>query len=470
MALGNKAFRGGIWLSSVSYTRFGISFVVQIILARILAPEIFGEFAVIAGLAEVLFIFAGFSPPFAVIRYQYCDDIYPTALRLAWLLATAILFTVLLVIIFAYLSGWISSQLLLPCAVLILAKVIRLPASIHEVWIEKNLNYRIVSLTILAAAVAGAVAGLGSAVLEIGIWVLVFKELAEALLYHLSMHIASKGKATGNFNSATARSILRYGAELIGSRLAGVLYARSPALLLGANAGSLITGLYDRANYLATVQNTVLTPVTHRISMAVYGKVQHDPTKLSEALHWHLFVNLRWSLPVGLVLFVFAEELLTLLLGEPWRTAAPFLTGLALWVAFQPACASMQVCSQSIGVPSAVTVSNIIGIVGIMGGFLWGTMTDHWPAIAWANSITVFIRLAYLSNVLITKNLNIEYKKLLKYPFFILIIFGAFLTTPIVTWLPWWLLSILIGPCWIMLLVLLEQKEFLGLKQRLSFR
>jgi O-antigen/teichoic acid export membrane protein len=466
--LGARAFSGALWLGAASYGRTVFAVAVQIALARLLAPEAFGAFAMIIGGAELLFAASALCSPQAVIRYQYENGVYPSARVLARRIAAILLCVGLSGTYVAYLVGWLVPELAAAASVVVLAKALRIPATIDEVWLEKDVQYRVVSVAVVLVAVGGGVAGLAGGILGIGVWALVAKEFTEALVYAAVIGYARVPGYDARPNRELARVIGRYGVEVIAARVAGILYTRGPAMLLGWGAGSGVAGLFDRAHYLANVQNRLLEPVTHRIGRAVYGRVQKEPGKIREAVYWHLFIGLRWSIPVAVVLFVYDTELITFILGTQWREAAVYLGAMAPWIALRPAATAMQVCCQSIGYPRAVTWSHVLGLAGVVLGFGAGWLTGTWTGVPWGLSAAGVFQLGLLQHVLSCAGVRVSLPRILLKPLVGAGIFGAAISGMIQLQWTWPVVVPLSAAAWLLLMYLLDLDDITVLRRRIG--
>ncbi|MET0117878.1 MAG: oligosaccharide flippase family protein [Sedimenticola sp.] len=468
MSIGNKALTAGIWLGSFSYAKQAFSFIAQIVLARFLMPEDFGQYALMSSVLELLLILVNIASADGIVKFQTEDDILPTA----WKITVYLVFGVLALAtigLFIALAAGVSDQVVALLFILTLSRLMRLPASVQEVWVEKDLKYRLVSATIFASTIVGASAGVIAAVSDFGVWSLIIKELFESATFIILMQNLSKVDRRGRFNSATARKLLRYGYELIGSRLMDVLSARLPVILLGFGWSLQVTGYFERGYYLSDVQNTAISPIANRVIRSVYGKIQFSIDKVSEALYWHLFVTLRWSLPVALFLFVSGNEFVVLLFGEQWHVVGDIVVALSLWIAFHSSCVAMEVCIKTVDTPFAMTISKTIGVFGVIVGFVIGIQYDQWLYVAVGYSVSVLLRALFLVYYLKRKlEITVDWFGCLSKPLVTVgLLFSAFVYfSDVLT--QWWLVGLLIVSAWILMLLVFERRSLRELAARLG--
>jgi len=90
MSLVRKAGISAVWMGGGSYVAFGINFIGQLTLVRLLRPEAFGVYALVIAIVEICFIASAVISPKACIHLQEDEAALNTGLSLAWLLNVSI--------------------------------------------------------------------------------------------------------------------------------------------------------------------------------------------------------------------------------------------------------------------------------------------------------------------------------------------------------------------------------------------
>lgn len=89
------------------------------------------------------------------------------------------------------------------------------------------------------------------------------------------------------------------------------------------NSSSL--GIYQMSFKLSTLPVTEVTQVFNRVTLPVYVKISDDKLRLRKAFFKTLFTVSSITIPIGFALFLGADYLVPLLLGEQWSLAIPVL-------------------------------------------------------------------------------------------------------------------------------------------------
>jgi lipopolysaccharide exporter len=106
--------------------------------------------------------------------------------------------------------------------------------------------------------------------------------------------------------------------------------------LVGTFVSLAALGFYDRAYRLAEWPNKLVTSVVTRTAFYTYANLQNDVVRLQKTvtmLSWLLAVI---TIPIALVIFATAPDLIALLYGERWLPSAIFLRLLVVYSLIRP--------------------------------------------------------------------------------------------------------------------------------------
>jgi O-antigen/teichoic acid export membrane protein len=334
MSLAKKAISGALWTSGISYIGFFVTFCIQLILVRLLAPEDFGLFALGLSIAEILFIFFSFSFSLAVIQIQEADDLFDTAFYLSIFAGLVIVF--IGGILSQALSSYYPERAIMIFAVLCAISPIQGCALIYTASMEKEMQFK---KTAFAGSIASNLSAVGTVILAyagFGVWSLAGKEIMRAVLMFFSTRLMSSYRFKRKFNRDTAKKLVSFGFKMVFSRGLEVLYYRAPQFFIGTFAGTAMLGLFSQTYYIASVPNVVLLPVTTHVAFSTYSKLQNDKDRMSEAFYITNYFFIRLLLPLMLVLFLYPKDVITILYGEKWTDASPILRCISVYAAFVP--------------------------------------------------------------------------------------------------------------------------------------
>ncbi len=118
--------------------------------------------------------------------------------------------------------------------------------------------------------------------------------------------------------------------------MASTLLTQMDALLIGTFVSTEALGFYDRAYRTAQWPSLLLTSFTGRVAFFGYARLQNEARRLRQLFDTTLWVVTYLAVPIALMLFISAPDLVTLVYGETWAPAASLLRILAVYSLARP--------------------------------------------------------------------------------------------------------------------------------------
>ena len=384
--LAYRAVRGGLWVALSSWWMIAAGFAANIALTRILAPEAFGVFALAMFFAQALRLQPRLGLGYAYGQHSRSDaearatfvtmDLGAAAAGMALTLAAA---PVLLALGYEALTVRVAMALGA-------AATLESLTTTGTTLLEKELRFGPVSLLQGIVFPLSYAPALWLATRGEGVWSLVAQNMTYNALYLLGvLGILAVGRARGagerrggwRVSRALAGQFLRFGAG-VGIGLLGVmLLAQLDSLLVGSLAGVALLGYYDRAYRTAQWPGTLLNALIARTGFYTFARLQDDGPRLGRALRMMVWALAALALPISLVVFASAPELMALLYGERWLPSAPYLRILALVAGARPLVDNANMLFSAVGKPwltarlTAIQVG-VLAIVGLPLVWRWG--------------------------------------------------------------------------------------------------
>jgi PST family polysaccharide transporter len=319
MALKVKAARGVLW----SFLEFGggegISFVVFLILARLVAPEDFGVVSlagVFVALVQV-FLNQGFSD--AVIqREELTPDHCSTAF---WSnVAVAVTFFLLTLAGADLIAAAFGQPRLAPVLRwLSLVFVSTGLISIHQAVFKRELQFASFAMRALVGITAGGIVGVVMALHGYGVWSLVGQQLANGAASIIVLWSTSEWRPRLRFSPRCFREMAGFSANVIGSNLIGFLYKKLDVFLIGFFFSAELLGYYYLVQRLLMTMGLLTLSTVQSIVMPVLSRLQHDQGRFRYVFAQTIqLVHSVW-LPVVLGMGLVASPLIPLLFGAKWQ-------------------------------------------------------------------------------------------------------------------------------------------------------
>ena len=411
-SLKDKTIKGTVWSAADAFLGQGVTFLVGIILARLLSPDEYGLIGICLIFNSVLMgiVDSGFSN--ALIRKKdVSDDDYNTMF-----ITNLGISIVLYGLLFA--SSPIVAQFFgrqeLTALVRATGLVLFFNAlSITQVTIlTKRIDFKTKTKASLISAILSGIVGITMAYTGFGVWALVGQMLSKQLLYTLCLWVLNKWWSSLKFSVASFRYMWSFGWKLLASGLLNNIWNQLYQVVVGKFYSPATLGQYTRSREYANIFSSNLTTIIQRVSYPVLSEIQDDKQRMVEGyrkvIKMTMFITTICMFSLGAV----AEPLIYCLIGPQWYEAATYLPLICISMAFYPLHAinlnMLQVLGRSDIFLYLEIIKKVIGIVPIIIGIF---VDIYWMLIA---SILIGFVSLYLNSWYTGKALGYTFWKQLR--------------------------------------------------------
>lgn len=320
-SLRQRTFNGMVWSAIDRFASTGISFVFNIIIARLLMPEDYGIVAMIGIFLAICqcFIDSGFSS--ALIRKNDRTD---SDLNTVFYFNTAIaIFTyALLFVIAPYIANFYKQPLLIKVTRLVgLNLIINALSGVHNTLLSINLNFRSKAVISLTSVLFSGIIGLLMAYNGFGVMALIFQGLASSSIRSTLFCILVKWRPKLEFSIASFREMFSFGSKLLASSLIDTIYNNIYTLVIGKVFSPAKLGNYSRADGVAAFPSSGITSVLQSVSFPVLSSIQDDEAKLIASYKKFLRLSAFIIFPLMVGMAAIAEPFIKFFLTEKWSGA-----------------------------------------------------------------------------------------------------------------------------------------------------
>ena len=324
-SLKNKAVKGVGWSFIDNLSSSGITFLVGLVLARLLTPSEYGIMAILTIFIAVSnsIVDSGFSN--ALIRKTDARRVDYNTVFLFNLLVSGLLYVVLFLAAPA-ISRFFKEPLLVEVMRVIgWVLVINALAIIPRTLFVKEVNFKTQTKVSLIASISSGVIGIGMAWTGLGVWSLVGQQLSRQLLNTLFLWIYCTWRPAWEFSMQSFKELFGFGSKILLSGLLNTIFNEIYSLVIGRCYTSAQLGQYTRANQFNQIFSSNLTTVIQRVSYPVLSSIQDESERLREAYRKVIKSTMLISFACMLGLAAVARPLILILIGEKWLPAVGFL-------------------------------------------------------------------------------------------------------------------------------------------------
>ncbi|MBQ3386183.1 MAG: oligosaccharide flippase family protein [Eggerthellaceae bacterium] len=320
-----KVIANLLWRFAESFGAQLVSFVVSILLARILDPETFGVIALVLVVTNILGVFVdgGFSS--ALVQKKDADDLDFSSVFWVNLVICLVVYAILLVTAPLIAAYYDDATLTPVIRVLGLVLIISGFGAVQFSYISRKLVFRKSFVSRMAGVALSAAVGIWMAANGYGVWALVGQQLVAALVGTLVIWFTSGWKPSFAFSWERVKSLFDYGWKLLVSSLIHTLYTNLRPLIVGKWYSKDDLGLFDRGNRFPSVIVLNVSNAIASVMFPVMSDVQDDVARVRSITRRSISVSsyIIWPLMMGLA--GTAPVLVPCLLGEQWVGCVPYL-------------------------------------------------------------------------------------------------------------------------------------------------
>ena len=200
---------------------------------------------------------------------------------------------------------------------------------------QREMQFRSMSLRVTAGVVAGGAAGIVAAALGAGAWALIVQQLTISSTSVLLLWTISTWRPKFMFSRASLRNLGGFGLNLFGARLLDYLNRNTDNILVGRYLGSASLGAYSIAyNLMFLPLDRLIIPIQDTLFPA-FSRWQDDRERLAAVWLRVFRVIAVIVVPAMVGLAIVAPDFVHVILGEKWHTAVPVLQILCAVAAVQ---------------------------------------------------------------------------------------------------------------------------------------
>lgn len=318
MSIESRAFKGASWLALFKLISQVFSWVITVLVARILSP---GDY----GLMEMATIITGYAAIFnelglgsaiiqkPEIKKQELSSVFWFSLGFSMVLAVFSL-------VVAYPTAAIFNE----------PRVIPITQSTSLLFIltglqivplalmKKDLDFKKIGLIDLTGVIVSCCAMYVLAVMGFGVWTLIgghiIRELTKLVLTYLSV----RWFPMLHFQFWESRAYLSFGIQIALGQSLFYVYDKSDRFFAGRAWNSSMLGLYSFALQLAKIPTEKIVVLINQVSYPVFAKFQSDKEKFNRFYLNVIRLTAAIVMPVFVGGFLVGEDLIRIVLNPKW--------------------------------------------------------------------------------------------------------------------------------------------------------
>ncbi|MBQ7128651.1 MAG: lipopolysaccharide biosynthesis protein [Clostridia bacterium] len=317
----------------------GVGFVVSLILARLLAPELFGVVALITVFTSILQVFVDSGLGSALVQKKDADDLdFSTVFYFNFTMCTvlyALMFFFAPFIDKVIYNGKYEN-LTDYIRVLSLTLIISGVKNIQHAYVSRKMIFKRFFFATLGGTIIAAFVGIYMAFKGYGVWAIITQNLVNKTIDTCILWITVKWRPRLMFSFRRLKGLLSYGWKLLCSSLLDTIYNNIRQLLIGRVYTSESLSFYNRGKqFPEVIIENVVTSIDSVLFPAM-SKSQDNKNNVKLITRRSITVSsyIIWPMMMGIAST--SNQLVKLILGDNWLPCVPFLCIFCINFAFRP--------------------------------------------------------------------------------------------------------------------------------------
>ena len=323
--LKDKTVHGVAWSAADNVSQYIVSFIVSIVLARLLTPDDYGLLGIVAIFTSICtaLINGGFAN--ALIRKkEVTDDDYNTAFIVN--LTLSVLFYAIIYMCAPLIADFFHrEELVLLTRISSLGLIIGALAIVQQTRITKRIDFKTQTKITIIASITSGVIGIIMALIGCGVWSLVVQGLLNLGLRTVMLWFFNHRRPRLQFSITSFKDLFGFGWKIMVSSLLDTIWKELYQVVVGKFYSPATLGQYTRSKQFSQLFSSNLTNVVQRVTFPVLSNMQDDKKRLLIA--YRKIIKLTMFITAVCMLFLGAvsEPLLYCLIGPKWNEAASYL-------------------------------------------------------------------------------------------------------------------------------------------------
>lgn len=334
--LQKKVFSGLFWKFGERIGAQAVSFLVSVILARLLLPSDYGVVALITIFIDIanVFVSSGFGS--ALVQKKDADEIdfssvFYFSIAMSWFLYAVVF------VLAPVAAGFYGQPVLTP---VLRVMALKLPLaginSVQHAYVQKHMMFKRFFFATLIGTAGSAVVGIVMAYMGFGPWALVAQYLFNSTVDTVVLWFTVRWRPVRAFSGARMSGLFRFGWKMLCSELIHTSYSQIRSLIIGKVYTEKDLAFYNQGGKLPGI---LVTNINSSITSVLFPAMtlrQDDIGKLKEVVRMSIRVGsyVMWPLMTGLM--VISGPFVRLVFTDKWLPCVPFMQIACIQYALEP--------------------------------------------------------------------------------------------------------------------------------------
>ncbi|WP_286028564.1 lipopolysaccharide biosynthesis protein [Ligilactobacillus agilis] len=330
----NKIFSGFFWKFNEQISSQLVTFIISIVLARILTPKDYGIVALInvfISLADV-FVTSGFGS--ALIQKKDADDVdFSTIFYISEIFSIVVY--MFLFFIAPYIADFYNNTDL---TVIVRVLALKLPLSafnaIQQAYVSKKMLFKKIFISTTVSSIISGIVGIIVAYLGYGIWALVVQYILNTIIISIALFVQLDWHPQLKFSWSSGKPLLSYGWKIVATSFIGTFFNQLRTLLLGKMYTPAELAFYNRGQKFPELVSQNIDGTISTVLFPAISEFNDDLSKVKSMIRRSLRISTFIIMPIMFGMAATSKPIILILLTDKWISSVPYMQYLCIAGAF----------------------------------------------------------------------------------------------------------------------------------------
>lgn len=313
-----------------------VTFIVSIVLARLLMPEDYGTITLVTVFTTIMQVFVDSGLGTALIQKKDADDLDFSSVFYFNFAVCIILYLIMFFSAPLIASFYDIPELTSVVRVISLTIVISGVKGVQQSYVSRNMLFKRFFYATLGGTIFSAFLGIAMAYAGFGLWAIVAQQLSNTAIDTLILWITVKWRPKLMFSWDRLKGLLGFGWKMLCSSLLDTGYSNLRNLLIGKLYSSSDLAFYNQGDKFPSLIVTNINSSINSVLLPVMSKEQDDKDRLKNMTRRSIMVSCYIMAPLMIGLASCASNIVTIVLTEKWLPCVFFLQIFCITYMFYP--------------------------------------------------------------------------------------------------------------------------------------
>lgn len=337
MSTGNKkkVITNFIWRFLERIGAQGVSFVVSIVLGRILDRDVYGTVALVTVITAILQVLVDSGLGNALIQKKDADHLDFSSVFYFNICACAILYMGMFFAAPFIAAFYRENELTALVRVLSITIIISGVKNVQQAYVSRKMIFKKFFFSTIGGTFVSAVAGIWMALRGYGVWALVAQIVINPAVDTIILWITVDFRPRAEFSFKRLKGLFSYGWKLLASAMLNTGFENIRGLVIG-KINKVQLADFNRGQQFPTfIINNINTSISS-VLLPTMSEEQDDITRIKAMTRRAIKTSTYFMAPAMLGLAACSDIFIKLLLTEKWLPAVPFLIIFCIVDVFYP--------------------------------------------------------------------------------------------------------------------------------------